>query len=185
MLEKKTTKKTVKKILTEQPIIDQSNELIKKLLIKGKKNGFLSLNEIETSLSEESSEVIDEFQSKITSMGIQIHQNDDDSAEEETKTEVTGYKEDDTGKTDDPVRMYLKEMGNVELLSRQGEIEIAKRIEEGKKTTIESFSNCFISMEYVDDFFHSYSKSERPLRDLIDLDATYRSTSGESEVFRF
>ena len=181
MLEKKTTKKTAKKILTEQPIIDQSNELIKKLLIKGKKNGFLSLNEIETSLSEESSEVIDEFQSKITSMGIQIHQNDDDSAEEETKTEVTGYKEDDTGKTDDPVRMYLKEMGNVELLSRQGEIEIAKRIEEGKKTTIESFSNCFISMEYVDDFFHSYSKSERPLRDLIDLDATYRSTSGESE----
>jgi RNA polymerase primary sigma factor len=150
-------------------------------LIKGKKNGFLSLNEIETSLSEESSEVIDEFQSKITSMGIQIHQNDDDSAEEETKTEVTGYKEDDTGKTDDPVRMYLKEMGNVELLSRQGEIEIAKRIEEGKKTTIESFSNCFISMEYVDDFFHSYSKSERPLRDLIDLDATFRSISGESE----
>ena len=181
MLEKKTTKKTPKKILNEQPIIDQSNELIKKLLIKGKKNGFLSLNEIETSLSEESSEVIDGFQSKISSMGIQIHQNDDDSGDEEIKTEVTGYKEEDPGKTDDPVRMYLKEMGNVELLSRQGEIEIAKRIEEGKKTTIESFSNCFISMEYVDDFFHSYSKSERPLRDLIDLDATYRSISGESD----
>ena len=181
MLEKKTTKKTPKKILNEQPIIDQSNELIKKLLIKGKKNGFLSLNEIETLLSEESSEVIDGFQSKISSMGIQIHQNDDDSGDEEIKTEVTGYKEEDPGKTDDPVRMYLKEMGNVELLSRQGEIEIAKRIEEGKKTTIESFSNCFISMEYVDDFFHSYSKSERPLRDLIDLDATYRSISGESD----
>ena len=181
MLEKKTTKKTPKKTLNEQPIIDQSNELIKKLLIKGKKNGFLSLNEIETSLSEESSEVIDEFQSKISSMGIQIHQNDDDSGDEEIKTEVTGYKEEDPGKTDDPVRMYLKEMGNVELLSRQGEIEIAKRIEEGKKITIESFSNCFISMEYVDDFFHSYSKSERPLRDLIDLDATYRSISGESD----
>ncbi|MDC3091157.1 RNA polymerase sigma factor RpoD [Rickettsiales bacterium] len=181
MLEKKQNKKIVKKILTEEPIIDKSNELIKKLLIKGKKNGFLSLNEIETLLSDESSEVIDEFQSKISSMGIQIHQNDEDAAEEETKVEVTGYKEDDTGKTDDPVRMYLKEMGNVELLSRQGEIEIAKRIEEGKKVTIESFSNCFISMEYVDDFFHSYSKSERPLRDLIDLDATYRSICGESD----
>ena len=116
MLEKKTTKKTSKKILNEQPIIDQSNELIKKLLIKGKKNGFLSLNEIETSLSEESSEVIDGFQSKISSMGIQIHQNDDDSGDDEIKTEVTGYKEEDPGKTDDPVRMYLKEMGNVELL---------------------------------------------------------------------
>ena len=106
MLEKKITKKNLKKILNEQPIIDQSNELIKKLLIKGKKNGFLSLNEIETTLSEESSEVIDEFQSKISSMGIQIHQNEDDSADDEPKTEATGYKEDDTGKTDDPVRMY-------------------------------------------------------------------------------
>ncbi len=184
MIEKKKRKKLVKRPFVEQPIIDQSSDLIKKLLLKGKKNGFLGLTEIETTLAKESSDTIEEFQSKITSMGIQIHENEeinDEESVEPVKNEVAGYKEDDTGKTDDPVRMYLKEMGNVELLSRQGEIEIAKRIEEGKKQTIESFSNCFISMEYVDDFFHSFSKTERPLRDLIDLDTTYRSENGDNE----
>ena len=114
-------------------------------------------------------------------MGIQIHENDDEINDDDNKIESSGYKEDEPGKTDDPVRMYLKEMGNVELLSRQGEIEIAKRIEEGKKLTIEAFSSCYISMQYVDDFFSSYVKFERPLRDLIDLDSTYRSISGEAD----
>ena len=90
-------------------------------------------------------------------------------------------KDEDTGKTDDPVRMYLKEMGNVDLLSRQGEIDIAKRIEEGKKQTINSFSSCFLSMKYIDEFFNIYLKGEKPLRDLIDLDATYRSISGDKD----
>ena len=185
MAEKKINKKLSKKSISEQPIIDQSAELKKKLISKGKKIGFLSLTEIENALSKESSDELEEFQSQLSSYGIQIHEVDEESAdednEEEVKAKSVGYKDDDSGKTDDPVRMYLKEMGNVELLSRQGEIEIAKRIEEGKKVTIDAFSNCFISMEYVDDFFTSYSKSERPLRDLIDLDATFRSISGESE----
>ena len=185
MSEKKINKKILKKSISEQPIIDQSAELKKKLIAKGKKAGFLSLTEIENALSNESSDELEEFQSQLSSYGIQIHENEeenvDEDNEEEVKTKNVGYKDDDSGKTDDPVRMYLKEMGNVELLSRQGEIEIAKRIEEGKKVTIDAFSNCFISMEYVDDFFTSYSKSERPLRDLIDLDATFRSISGESE----
>ena len=185
MSEKKINKKISKKSISEQPIIDQSAELKKKLIAKGKKAGFLSLTEIENALSNESSDELEEFQSQLSSYGIQIHENEeenvDEDNEEEVKTKNVGYKDDDSGKTDDPVRMYLKEMGNVELLSRQGEIEIAKRIEEGKKVTIDAFSNCFISMEYVDDFFMSYSKSERPLRDLIDLDATFRSISGESE----
>ena len=185
MSEKKINKKLSKKPIFEQPIIDQSAELKKKLIAKGKKAGFLSLTEIENALLNESSDELEEFQSQLSSYGIQIHENEeenvDEDNEEEVKTKNVGYKDDDSGKTDDPVRMYLKEMGNVELLSRQGEIEIAKRIEEGKKVTIDAFSNCFISMEYVDDFFMSYSKSERPLRDLIDLDATFRSISGESE----
>ena len=185
MKEIKIKKKNLKKLDNEDPIIDQASDLTKKLISKGKKNGFLSLSEIEELLANESSDVLEEFQSKISSMGIQIHENDDDNIEEDNKIETTGYKEEDPGKTDDPVRMYLKEMGNVELLSRQGEIEIAKRIEEGKKLTIEAFSSCYISMQYIDDFFTSYVKFERPLRDLIDLDSTYRSISGESdeEVF--
>ena len=185
MKEIKIKKKNLKKLDNEDPIIDQASDLTKKLISKGKKNGFLSLSEIEELLANESSDVLEEFQSKISSMGIQIHENDDENIEEDNKIETTGYKEEDPGKTDDPVRMYLKEMGNVELLSRQGEIEIAKRIEEGKKLTIEAFSSCYISMQYIDDFFTSYVKFERPLRDLIDLDSTYRSISGESdeEVF--
>ncbi len=181
MTEKKLNKKTIKKPLSEQPIIDQTTELMKKLIQKGKKAGFLTLNEIESILSSENSEVLEEFQSKVTNLGIQIHEDEEELQEDNTKEDNSGYKDDDTGKTDDPVRMYLKEMGNVELLSRQGEIEIAKRIEEGKKVTINAFSNCFISMEYVNDFFLSYSKSERPLRDLIDLDATFRSVNGETD----
>ena len=175
-------KKLIRKSIIEQPIIDQSNELMKKLLAKGKRKGFLGLTEIERLLAKESSETIEEFQSKISSLGIQIHEIDDEiENDDETKLMSSGYKEEDPGKTDDPVRMYLKEMGNVELLSREGEIKIAKRIEEGKKTTIEAFSSCFISMQYIDNFFASYSKDQRPLRDLIDLDSTYRSISGDDE----
>ena len=175
-------KRLVKSTMVEQPIIDQSNEVMKKLLAKGKRQGYLGLTEIEELLSDESSEVIEEFQSKISSMGIQIHETDDDNENDvESKLTESGYKDEDPGKTDDPVRMYLKEMGNVELLSRQGEIKIAKRIEEGKKITIEAFSSCFISMQYIDNFFASYLKNERPLRDLIDLDSTYRSITGEDD----
>ncbi len=169
--------------VTESPIIDQSVDLIKKLIIKGKKAGFLNLNEIETALVDESSENIEEFQSKIAGLGIQIYENDEESEDEQKP--VTGYKEDDQGKTDDPVRMYLKEMGNVDLLSRQGEIEIAKRIEEGKKVTINAFSNCFLSMQYMDDFLKKYFNEDKPLRDLIDLDSTYRDVVGETDVDEF
>ena len=183
--EKNKKKSIIKKSNLEQPIIDQSNGLMKRLIAKGKKNGFLNLNEIESSLSNESSEVIEEFQSKISSLGIQIHESEDEVLDEEVKNDNVGYKDEDSGKTDDPVRMYLKEMGNVELLSRQGEIKIAKRIEEGKKITIEAFSNCFISMQYIDDFFNSYLKEDRSLRDLIDLDSTYRSISGDDDETDF
>ena len=179
----KTSKNPKKTVISEAPIIDQTADIIKKLVSKGKKAGFLNLNEIETALADESSENIEEFQSKISGLGIQIYENEEE-AEEEQKP-VTGYKEDDQGKTDDPVRMYLKEMGNVDLLSRQGEIEIAKRIEEGKKVTINAFSNCFLSMQYMDDFLKKYFNEDKPLRDLIDLDSTYRDVVGEAGVDDF
>ena len=164
----------------EAPIIDQTNDLKQKLILKGKKLGYINLSEIESELAHESSDSIEEFQSKITSMGIQIYENEE-SREDEERQDIIDSKDEDTGKTDDPVRMYLKEMGNVDLLSRQGEIDIAKRIEEGKKQTINSFSSCFLSMKYIDEFFSIYLKGDKPLRDLIDLDATYRSISGEKD----
>ena len=165
----------------ESPIIDQTNEIMKKLITKGKKIGFLNLSDIENELSQESSEVIEEFQSKVSGLGIQIYENEEEIIEDDKKNPVISLKEDESGKTDDPVRMYLKEMGNVDLLSRQGEIDIAKRIELGRKKTIDSFSNCFLSMHFVDNFLDSYKKNLKPLRELVDLDATYRSITGDKE----
>ena len=130
--------KKSKKTNSEEPLIDKSGEILKKLIAKGKKQGFLKRDECESILEDVQFEDKDEFFSKIESLNIQIYENDsdDNSTEDEENSVViksSTEKESDTGRADDPVRMYLKEMGNVELLSRSGEIEIAKRIESGKK----------------------------------------------------
>ncbi len=179
-------KKKIKQEVLEQPLIDKSGELLKKLISKGKKQGYLLRDECEKVLEDEKFEDKDEFYSKIEGMNIQIYDTDND----ENSSEENGYgsvelteKESDTGRADDPVRMYLKEMGNVELLSRSGEIEIAKRIESGKKKTAEAFSKSFISMQSIFNFFQEYKNGERQLRDFIDLDATFRSINGEQDDF--
>ena len=179
-------KKKIKQEVVEQPLIDKSGELLKKLISKGKKQGFLIRAECEKVIEDEKFEDKDEFYSKIEGMNIQIYdsENDENSSEENDygSVELT-EKESDTGRADDPVRMYLKEMGNVELLSRSGEIEIAKRIESGKKKTAEAFSKSFISMQSIFNFFQEYKIGERQLRDFIDLDATFRSINGEQDDF--
>ena len=117
MAEKKTQK-------TDQPedsIIYKSGELLKKLISKGKRQGFLKRDECESVFDKEQFEDKDEFYSKIENLNIQVYENDSDenSNEEEdnfTTSSSTVEKEADTGRADDPVRMYLKEMGNVELL---------------------------------------------------------------------
>ena len=182
--EKKNIK--IKKDQSEEPLIDKLNEGLKKLISKGKKQGFLNYSEIEDLLSNEQSEDKEEFYSKVDSLNIQIFNNENEdniSEDEPSNNSVVKEKDEDTGRTDDPVRMYLKEMGNVELLSRVGEIEIAKRIENGKKKTLEAFSKCFVSMNLISDFIASYKKSESQLRDFVDLDSTFRSVNGEQEDF--
>ena len=185
MTEKKRRRQ--KKELSEEPLIDKSGESIKKLISKGKKQGFLIRSECEEILGNEKFEDKDEFFSKVESLNIQIFESENDenlSEEDEPEnSKDTSEKEEDTGRTDDPVRMYLKEMGNVELLSRIGEIEIAKRIENGKKNTIDAFSKSFISMESIYKYFEEYNEETRQLRDFIDLDATYRSINGEQDDF--
>ncbi len=105
-----------------------------------------------------------------------LEEEKDNSSSKENEKEQS-----DGGRTDDPVRMYLKEMGNVELLSRIGEIEIAKRIENGKRKTNDAFSKSFISMNFIDKFYHEYKNEMRQLRDFIDLDQTFRNVNGEQE----
>ena len=181
------TKKS-KKNNSEEPLIDKSGELLKKLIAKGKRQGFLKRDECEGIFDEGQFDDKDEFYSKIENLNIQIYENDseDNSTEEEENNLVhksSSEKDSDTGRADDPVRMYLKEMGNVELLSRSGEIEIAKRIESGKKKTEDAFSRSFISMNSIFNFFEEYKNEERQLRDFIDLDATFRSINGLQDDF--
>ena len=122
---------TSKKDDSEEPLIDKSSEGLKKLISKGKKKGFLNRSDCEKALVNEKFDDKEEFYSKVESLNIQIYDEDSEetSNDENEAGIVTSEKDEDTGRTDDPVRMYLKEMGNVELLSRVGEIAIAKRIE--------------------------------------------------------
>ena len=180
--------KKSKKNNSEEPLIDKSGELLKKLISKGKRQGFLKRDECEGIFDEGQFDDKDEFYSKIENLNIQIYENDseDNSTDEEENNLVlksSSEKDSDTGRADDPVRMYLKEMGNVELLSRSGEIEIAKRIESGKKKTEDAFSRSFISMNSIFNFFEEYKNEERQLRDFIDLDATFRSINGLQDDF--
>ena len=174
------------KDVVEEPLIDKSVESLKKLISKGKKNGFLIRSECENALENEKFDEKEEFYSKVESLNIQIYEEDTDaqSLEEEkdnSSTKENEKEQSDGGRTDDPVRMYLKEMGNVELLSRIGEIEIAKRIENGKRKTNDAFSKSFISMNFIDKFYHEYKNEMRQLRDFIDLDQTFRNVNGEQE----
>ena len=174
-----------KKDDTEEPLIDQSSEGLKKLILKGKKKGFLQRSECEKALQNEKFEDKDEFYSKVESLNIQIYDEepDESSSEDSEKDVIVSDKEEDTGRTDDPVRMYLKEMGNVELLSRAGEIEIAKRIETGKRKTADAFSKSYISMMSIQKYFEEFTSGDRQIRDFIDLDSTFRSINGEQEEF--
>ena len=188
MTDKRKSKQ--KKEFIEEPIIDKSGESLKKIISKGKKQGFLKRSECEKVLANESFDDKEEFYSKVESLNIQIFENDENTSDEEDNdsenenNQIINSKEDDTGRTDDPVRMYLKEMGNVELLSRVGEIEIAKRIESGKNKTTDAFSKSFMSMESIFNFYNEYSSSEKQLRDFIDLDSTFRSVNGEQDDFQ-
>jgi RNA polymerase primary sigma factor len=180
----KSISKNIKDVV-EEPLLDKSGESLKKLISKGKKAGFLIRNECEQALENEKFDEKEEFYSKVESLNIQIYEEDTDaqSLEEEknTSSKETEKEQSDGGRTDDPVRMYLKEMGNVELLSRIGEIEIAKRIENGKRKTNDAFSKSFISMSFIDKFYHEYKNDMRQLRDFIDLDLTFRNVNGEQE----
>ncbi len=174
-----------KKDELEEPLIYQSSEGIKKLILKGKKKGFLNRSECEKALQNEKFEDKEEFYSKVENLNIQIYDEEsEENVSEDAGTEVVvSEKDEDTGRTDDPVRMYLKEMGNVELLSRAGEIEIAKRIENGKRKTADAFSKSYISMMSIDKYYEEFLSGERQIRDFIDLDSTYRSVNGEQEEF--
>ncbi|MFN7039299.1 MAG: RNA polymerase sigma factor RpoD [Alphaproteobacteria bacterium] len=162
---------------------------IKKLLNHGKVKGFLTYDEINNLLPHEqlTSEQIDTAMVIINESGIQIIESEDELNEEkefsmESEEDVFDDEEaeEEFGKTDDPVRMYLRDMGSVELLSREGEIEIAKRIEEGKEIMIEALCESPLAMKQFISWYEDLINEKILLREVIDIDAT-QSANFEGE----
>ena len=128
-------------------VVDLTSLSIKKLIKKGKESKLLSWDEINQAIPEGSlsSDQIEDLYASLDRLGITIVEKDEDAEDINDKADDddgvgSGNLNDETGRTDDPVRMYLKEMGGVELLSREGEIAIAKRIEAGKNVMLEALS---------------------------------------------
>ncbi len=161
-------------------------QIVKKLVSKGKERGYITYDELNAALPAEdfTSEQIEDAMSTLSDVGIQMSDGDDGDAEEEKESggdyESGGnISSDDTGRTDDPVRMYLREMGSVELLSREGEIAIAKRIEAGREMMIGGICESPLAIESLLAWYGALEKGDILLREVIDLDATYGTPEGE------
>src|SRR5918911_3735634 len=130
--------------VAETPLLDTVAAAIKKMVARGKERGYLTYDELNAALPQDqvSSEQIEDTMTMLSELGINLIENEEseeptEAEAEDGEAEARGnVDDDDIGRTDDPVRMYLREMGSVELLSREGEIAIAKRIEAGRDMMI-------------------------------------------------
>ncbi len=175
---------------TDSPLLDTLGASVKKMLAKGKERGFVTYDELNAALPPEqvSSEQIEDTMTQLSEMGINVVDNEE--SEEATKdvTETTddeksssgNVDESDLGRTDDPVRMYLREMGSVELLSREGEIAIAKRIEAGREMMIGGICENPLTIRAIVEWHDALIDGQMLLRDIIDLDATHGGGPGQA-----
>ena len=181
MLANTENKKNKSKFGNDSPVLDLNNSAIKSLIKKGKVNGFVTLDELNSALppGEYSSEQIEDIHSAINDMGLNIIDQQDESSNEDAEDKNAGNLNDDEGaRSDDPVRMYLKEMGSVELLSREGEISIAKRIEAGKELMIGGIYESPLAMRAFLKWRDEVDDGTMLLRDIIDLETTYARING-------
>ena len=163
---------------------DVTQQTIKALMKLGKERGFVTHDELNAALPAEdtTSEQIDDVMSALSEMGVSVV----DSAESEESEEGSGdetrvagnLSDSDVSGTDDPVRMYLREMGSVELLSREGEIAIAKRIEAGREMMIGGICESPLTIRALLNWRDQIADGVVPLRDIIDLETTYTKLNG-------
>ncbi|WP_353204460.1 RNA polymerase sigma factor RpoD [Sphingomonas sp.] len=177
---------------SDAPLIDLNDASIKKVIARAKKRGYITYEQLNEALpqGEMSSDQIEDISSALSEMGINIVENDeqgedgdepakaedDDDAEPVDASEDAGpaldvKKKEIIDRTDDPVRMYLREMGAVELLSREGEIAIAKRIEAGRDTMILGLCESPITFNAIIDWSTALNEGTMQLREIMDLDA--------------
>ena len=159
----------------DTPLADASDQAVKKMLAKGKERGYVTYDELNAVLPQDrmSSEQIEDTMSMLSELGINLVESEDDGEESAkppaTKTTGTGT---EIERTDDPVRMYLREMGSIELLSREGEISIAKRIEAGREVMIGGICESPLTMRAIVSWQDEIKKGSILLRDIIDLEAS-------------
>ena len=181
MLAKDQNKKNDQKLMTDSPVLDLNNSAIKSLIKKGKLNGFVTLDELNAALppGEYTSEQIEDIHSAINEMGFNIVDQQEETTTEDNEDRTSGNLSDEEGaRSDDPVRMYLREMGSVELLSREGEISIAKRIEAGKELMIGGIYESPLAMRAFLKWRDEIDDGTMLLRDVIDLETTYARING-------
>ena len=165
----------------DTPLIDLEGHAVKKMLAKAKERGFVTYDELNQVLPQEqvSSEQIEDTMALLSEMGINVVESDDaeEAREDEEKqgasvaAETTATVE--VERTDDPVRMYLREMGSIELLSREGEIRIAKRIEAGRETMIGGICESPLTIRAVVTWRDALQSERILLRDIIGLEASF------------
>src|SRR5579871_5548635 len=173
------------------PLLDLSDAAVKKMIKQAKKRGFVTFDQLNEVLPSDttSPEQIEDIMSMLSDMGINVTEADDDADEDKqedadddtdnelvevTSKAVTEVKKSEPGeRTDDPVRMYLREMGTVELLSREGEIAIAKRIEAGREAMIAGLCESPLTFQAIIIWRDELNEGKIFLRDIIDLEATY------------
>src|SRR5690348_7901761 len=177
----------------DAPLIDLNDASIKKMIARAKKRGFITIDELNEALPQDqmSSEQIEDIMSAINDMGINVVENEergDDDEEEDKEPEpqiedevdplddggprpAAATKKEAVDRTDDPVRMYLREMGAVELLSREGEIAIAKRIEAGRDMMIWGLCESPITFNAIIGWSNALNEGRMQLREIIDLEA--------------
>jgi RNA polymerase primary sigma factor len=173
------------------PVLDMSDAAVKKLIKTAKARGFVTYDELNEVLPSEevSSEQIEDTMSMLSDMGINVIDTDEaEEAEEGAAANAEGAKavatvtpivkvertSEPSERTDDPVRMYLREMGSVELLSREGEIAIAKRIEAGREAMIAGLCESPLTFQAIIIWRDELNEGKILLRDIIDLEATYQ-----------
>ncbi|MFN4170685.1 MAG: RNA polymerase sigma factor RpoD [Pseudorhodobacter sp.] len=175
--------------------LDMSQAAVKKMIADARERGYITYDQLNTVLPPEqvSSDQIEDVMSMLSEMGIQVTEEDEmedsNSAGELVETggsrevAVSGTTTETLDRTDDPVRMYLREMGSVELLSREGEIAIAKRIEAGRNTMIAGLCESPLTFQAITIWREELLNEDILLRDVIDLEATFgRNLDGEDEL---
>src|SRR5438105_2879009 len=183
------------------PLLDLTDAAVKKMIKQAKKRGFVTFDQLNEVLPSDttSPEQLDDIMSMLSDMGINVTEAEDVEGEEEkeeagdddndnelvevTQKAVAEVKKSEPGeRTDDPVRMYLREMGTVELLSREGEIAIAKRIEAGCEAMIAGLCESPLTFQAIIIWRDELNEGKIFLRDIIDLEATYAGPDAKNNM---